>query len=111
MCTVLGAYLDPMADKIFINALSASLWYSGILPGPLVGLWLARDVALIVGAASFVRSQSQDNNHAFDPTVTPLRVNPTNMSKVNTGLQFVTLGAGIIYPLSSIPPEVLTGLW
>ena len=113
MSTVLGAYLDPMADKIIINALSASLWYTSILPGPLVALWLGRDVLLIVGAASFVRSQSQDNTHAFDPTVTPLRVNPTMVSKINTALQFLTVGVGIVYPLSNtiISPQVLSGLW
>jgi cardiolipin synthase (CMP-forming) len=111
MATVLGAYLDPMADKIIINVLSATLWYTGILPGPLVALWFSRDILLIVGSASFVRSQSKDNTHAFDPTVTPLKVNPTMTSKVNTALQFILLGVGIVYPISNIPPEMLSGLW
>lgn len=109
MSTVLGAYLDPFADKVLINTLSASLWYTGVLPGPLVALWFGRDIVLMVGSAYYVRSLSQDNTHAFDPTATPLKVNPSNVSKANTVLQFLTLGIGIVYPLYDIPPEVLSG--
>ena len=113
MATVLGGYLDPMADKIIINMLACSLWYTAVLPTPLVGLWLGRDVLLIVGTATYVRSQSTNNATAFDPTVTPLQVRPTMVGKVNTVLQFVTLGVGIVYPLyaTSIPAEAFTGLW
>ena len=111
MATVLGGYLDPMADKIFINVLAVSLCYTGILPTPLVGLWLGRDVLLVVGAARHVRSHSKNSAMAYDPVVTPLKVNPTNLSKANTAFQFITLGVGIVYPLYSVPPELLTGLW
>jgi phosphatidylglycerophosphate synthase len=111
MATVLGAFLDPMADKIFINVLAGSLWYISILPTPLVVLWLARDVALIYGAASYVRSHSDNAAHAYDPTVTPLKVNPTMLSKLNTALQFTTVGLGIVSPLGVVPPALLTGMW
>lgn len=111
MSTVLGAFLDPMADKIIINVLSISLWYTEILPTPLVGLWFAKDFLLIFGCAAYVRTQSKDSSMAYDPVTTPLKVLPTKTSKINTALQFLTLGVGIVYPLSSIPPEVLTGLW
>jgi cardiolipin synthase (CMP-forming) len=111
MATVLGAYLDPMADKIFINVLAGSLWYISILPTPLVILWLARDVALIYGAASYVRSHSDNAAHAYDPTVTPLKVTPTTLSKLNTALQFTTVGLGIVSPLGVVPAGLLTGMW
>ena len=114
MATVLGGYLDPMADKIIINVLSVSLWYTAILPTPLVALWFGRDILLIVGAATYVRSHSKESASAYeiyDPTVTPLKVNPTQLSKANTVLQFVTLGVGIVYPLYDIPPEAFSGLW
>jgi len=112
MATVMGGYLDPFADKVFINVLACSLCYTEILPLPLVGLWLARDVLLFFGAAAYVRSHSRDATHAFDPLATPLKVNSSMLSKTNTLLQFVTLGVGIVYPLYTVPPEfVLTGLW
>ncbi|CAB9498672.1 Probable cardiolipin synthase (CMP-forming) [Seminavis robusta] len=110
MSTVLGAFLDPMADKVFINVLAGSLWYTGVLPTPLVALWLARDLALIVGCASYVRYHSENSAHAFDPSVTPLKVNPTLLSKANTALQFTTVGMGIVYPLGVIADPVLTGV-
>ena len=45
--TVLGTYLDPIADKIFISIMSLTMWYTGALPGMLVGLWVARDVGMV----------------------------------------------------------------
>ena len=34
----------------------------------------------------------------MDPATTPLQVNPTNISKFNTALQFLTLAVGIVHP-------------
>ena len=45
--TVLGTYLDPIADKFFISIMSLTMWYTGALPGMLVGLWVARDVGMV----------------------------------------------------------------
>jgi cardiolipin synthase len=107
MSTVLGTYLDPLADKILINVLSLSLWYNGALPTVLVGLWLAKDVGLTVGAYSYVARNTLQGKPVMDPLTTPLKVNPTVMSKVNTGLQFATLSLGILLP---IHPGVESGL-
>jgi cardiolipin synthase len=98
MSTVLGTYLDPLADKILINVLSLSLWYNGTLPTALVGLWLAKDVGLSVGAYSYVSRNTAQGKPVMDPLTTPLKVNPTVTSKVNTGLQFATLSLGILLP-------------
>lgn len=111
MSTVLGAFLDPMADKIIINVLSLSLWYTEMLPTPLVILWFGKDFLLIFGTAAYIRMKSKDVSMAYDPVTTPLKVLPTKTSKINTALQFATLGVGIVFPLYNIPPEVLTGLW
>lgn len=35
----------------------------------------------------------------WDPITTPLQVNPTTISKVNTALQFATLAVGIAHPV------------
>jgi len=111
MSTVLGGYLDPMADKVVINVLAASLWYTSILPTPLTVIWFGRDILLIIGTATYARMNSKDSTVAFDPTVTPLKVNPTMIGKCNTALQFLTLGTGIALPLYNVPPELFTGLW
>lgn len=111
MSTVLGAFLDPLADKLVINLLSVSLWYTEILPTPLVALWFAKDFCIVLIGAAYLRSQSKDSATAFDPVTNPVKVLPTQTSKINTALQFITLGVGIVYPLWNIPPPILTGLW
>lgn len=37
--------------------------------------------------------------YVADPLTTPLKINPTQTSKVNTALQFATLALGIVTPL------------
>jgi cardiolipin synthase len=96
--TVLGTYLDPMADKILINVLAVSLCYDGILPGPMVGLWLLKDVGLIVTCYQAVADNTPEGAAVMDPLRTPLKVTPTTISKVNTFLQFTTISLGLLQP-------------
>jgi cardiolipin synthase len=100
MATVLGSYLDPLADKLFINVVSLSLWYADILPTPLICLWLARDVGLM-GAAWYLYAGS----------ITTIQVEPTTISKANTALQFLTLYVALLQPLHYIPPGALEAVW
>jgi cardiolipin synthase len=98
--TVLGTYLDPLADKILINTTATSLWYVGVLPTPLVVLWWTKDIVLVGATYAHVAQRTPDAASVWsvmDPVRTPLRVSPTATSKVNTGLQFVTLAAGLAY--------------
>lgn len=112
MSTVLGTYLDPLADKVLINVLAASLWHNEILPTPLVTLWLARDVAFMAGTYIYVRANTGNGNWVADPITTPLKVEPTNISKINTGLQFLTLSIGLLQPIfTPLSPELLIPLW
>jgi cardiolipin synthase len=110
--TVMGTYLDPLGDKILVNVLSLALWVNGTLPTPLVALWMARDAALVVGTYYYVAKHTpRDAAFVVDPLTTPLRVNPTVTSKVNTALQFATLSLGIISPLyPAVIPFYLNGL-
>jgi len=109
--TVLGTYLDPFADKFIINILSASLWYVSLLPGPIVSLWLARDVGLVYTSYRFVANRTVAGRAVIDPSRTPLKVNPTLVSRVNTVLQFGTISAGMAQPLFGLPEDVVLGLW
>lgn len=112
MGTVLGTYLDPLADKILINVLSVSLWYSDILPTPLIVLWMGRDAALMGATVLIVKSQTKSDDHfVVDPVNTPLKVEPTNISKLNTAFQFLTLGVGMLQPVYGVPPDILESLW
>lgn len=46
----------------------------------------------------YVQSHTAAGKAVMDPLTTPLQVNPTTISKVNTALQFVTLAVGIVHP-------------
>ncbi|KAL4433869.1 hypothetical protein ABPG75_000310 [Micractinium tetrahymenae] len=48
--SVIGSYLDPLADKVLICSVVAALGWSGVLPGPVVGIIVGRDVLLVTGA-------------------------------------------------------------
>jgi cardiolipin synthase len=53
--TILGTFLDPIADKWIIAVLSTALAYKGVLPIPLVGLWLLRNSLLIGYTYSYMK--------------------------------------------------------
>lgn len=108
--TVLGTYLDPLADKFMINTLAVSLWYTALLPGPLVGIWLARDVGLIVTSFVFVANRTKGGESVINPETTPLKVQPSTISKVNTVLQFCTISGGMAQPLVGLDPNIVLGL-
>jgi cardiolipin synthase len=104
--TVLGTYLDPFADKFFINSLAISLWYSGILPTPLIALWATKDCILLGGMGWYLyKEQGTFNFFSNSIHTKPLTVTPSALGKANTGLQFATLAIGIVTPV--VPPDYL----
>jgi len=126
--TVLGTYLDPFADKFFISIMSLTMWHTGSLPGLLVGLWIARDVGIVGSVYWLVRketvrkqsskcqdgvdSEGSNNMAVMDPQNTPLKVQASFMSKVNTALQIGLIALGIAgeVPMVDIPPELMISL-
>lgn len=102
MTTVLGAYLDPLADKALIVSIYVTLGINGLIPRWLVILVVSRDILIIGGIMlSWVLG-------------TPLKIKPLLVSKLNTVAQIVfacavlgSLGFGIEIPLVNL---VLTGL-
>lgn len=80
----LGAYLDPVADKLLMTSVFVILGVINALPVWLVVLVVSRDIAIIAAVMiSFVMS-------------TPLQMRPLKISKVNTAVQIalaaLTLG-------------------
>jgi cardiolipin synthase (CMP-forming) len=113
--TVLGTYLDPLADKVLINGLAVSLWYANILPSPLVALWAIKDIVLLSGTAWYLQREQRTINFFSNSIATqPLTVTPSLLGKVNTGLQFTTLLVGLLTPIVSntvlLLPEMLQSL-
>ncbi|KAI9221089.1 CDP-alcohol phosphatidyltransferase-domain-containing protein [Blastocladiella britannica] len=110
MTSVLGTILDPMADKVLMTTLTVSLGMAGMIPGPMAALIIGRDVGLVL--ASFViRYKSLPPPKTFarywDFSLVSAEVHPTLVSKANTALQLVYVGAALAAP--TIP--LVGALW
>lgn len=108
MKTVLGSYLDPLADKLIINVVAVSIWYQPstlvLLPTPLVTLWFLKDAVLV--AATYRIWRQQEGSRLIE-------VHPTRISKINTTLQFGTLTTCLLNPwiVDATLEPVLYSLW
>jgi cardiolipin synthase len=74
--SIVGAYLDPIADKVLIHSLFGILTYQGHIPLWLVLLALGRDVAIVATVAVFTRLAKPG-----------LRMQPLFISKLTTFAQ------------------------
>ena len=77
--TRLGAIADPAADKLLSLVVFVVLALQGHVPWWLLGLVVGRDLVIVIGAMAYRHVLGN-----FD-------VQPTLLSKVNTGLQVVML--------------------
>ncbi|KAE9399310.1 hypothetical protein BT96DRAFT_1019630 [Gymnopus androsaceus JB14] len=102
MTSVLGTILDPAADKALMTTLTVTLSMKGMLPVPLAVLILGRDVLLSL-SAFYIRYTSLPPPKTFsrywDFGIPSAEVHPTDISKVNTGLQLLLMGTTTISPL------------
>ena len=77
MTTVLGAYLDPLADKALLVSIYVTLGVNGLLPRWLVILVVSRDVMIVGGVMLSWLVGS------------PVKMKPLIVSKLNTVAQIV----------------------
>jgi cardiolipin synthase len=84
--TVLGAFLDPIADKLLIASAFAGLAVLRIVPSWLAVIVISRDVVIFLGVAIF-------GIFHIDFAVRPARI-----SKVTTCLQLFTAFLVLLYP-------------
>lgn len=94
--SIVGKFLDPLADKVIITTLCISMGYKGMLPLELVGVILLRDLILVGGTVYYRLRTLPKHAHFFDPTTVSLEANPTLLSKANTVLQFGVLGSALL---------------
>jgi len=111
--TVLGAFIDPVADKVMIAALAAGLAAKGLIPVPLFALIVGRDVILI-GASFYIRAKERPlNSPFFDTTYSAtFQIIPSDLSKLNTGIQFLLVTLSLFNFTFSAPSiATLEPLW
>ncbi len=78
--TVVGRYLDPLADKALLVSVFISLGICGYLPSWLVIMVVFRDVLIVAGALLY---------HTLTQNLT---LEPLRISKLNTAAQIVLVG-------------------
>jgi len=95
--TSLGAFLDPLADKLLLTTSYVVMAFCHLAPGWLAVMVASRDLLIVVGLAVLAW-----NSHV--PTI-----HPTMDSKITTFLQIVTLA--YLLGRAYLPvPEWLVGL-
>jgi cardiolipin synthase len=103
MTSELGAYLDPLADKILLVSIYVALGITGYAPRWLVILVVSRDL-LIVGAVML--SWLMDR---------PLAIKPLLISKLNTVAQILYAGMvlgsiGLAFDLGWLMPTTMAAV-
>ncbi len=93
--TELGAYLDPVADKVLLVSIYVALALADVVPKTLAILVVSRDVMIVGGV---IISRLLDN---------PLEIRPLLISKLNTTAQ-IAFAAAV---LGGKAFEVSFGLW
>ncbi|MED6146338.1 hypothetical protein PIB30_033542 [Stylosanthes scabra] len=101
--SVVGSYLDPLADKVLIACVAVAMVHKDLLHPGLVGIVVLRDV-LLVGGAVYLRAsslgwkwKSWSDFVNLDGT-SRQKVEPLFISKVNTVLQLALVAAALIQP-------------
>lgn len=82
--TQLGAFLDPMADKLLIVSAFVTLVLLGKLPVWLVIIIVSRDMILIMGSLIIYF------------TTHNLKIEPSIIGKITTAMQFVTVTLALV---------------
>jgi cardiolipin synthase len=109
--TVVGTVIDPMADKALMTISVIALAIQNIIPPWLAVIILGRDVALSF-TAFYYRWISlpppKTMARYWDFSLPSAEVRPTEISKWNTFLQLLLVGAGMTMP---VLPEAVIAAW
>lgn len=106
--TVVGSVIDPMADKALMTISVVALAMANGIPWWLASIILLRDVGLGVAAIYFrwiSLPPPKTMTRYWDFSLPSAEVKPTQISKYNTFLQLLLVGAGVALPV--VPVAIL----
>jgi cardiolipin synthase len=83
--TILGAYLDPIADKLLLSASFVTLAILGIIPSWLTVIVISRDFIILLGIA------------ILSLMSVPFEIKPAVISKATTALQLGTIFFALLH--------------
>jgi cardiolipin synthase len=88
--TMLGQYLDPVADKLLLSTLFLVLMHKGLIPPRVTVMVFGRDVGILVVAAILYAAAGR---REFTPSI---------FGKANTLAQIAAVAAVLLYQLTSV---------
>src|ERR1039457_3729039 len=88
--SMLGQYLDPVADKLLLSTLFLVLFYKGLMPGTVTVLVFGRDVGILLVAAMLYAAAGRREFH------------PSIYGKANTLAQISAVAAVLLHQVT--PP-------
>ena len=90
----IGTILDPLGDKLLVGCLTGCLAFQGSLPLVVAGCWFGRDIYLI-SQTFYIRYLTCPRpvtwRKYWDTSAATIKIEPSFVSKVNTGLQIGVL--------------------
>jgi cardiolipin synthase len=95
--TVLGSYLDPIADKVLITTCFLALAILKVIPGWLAVVVISRDVIILLGISIL-----SIMNVSFE-------IKPLFVSKVTTTLQIASVFLALTF--KALPCPYIDGAW
>jgi cardiolipin synthase len=88
--TMLGQYLDPVADKLLLSTLFLVLMHKGLIPARVTVLVFGRDVGILVVAALLYAATGR---REFRPSI---------FGKANTLAQIAAVAAVLLHQLTAV---------
>jgi len=88
--TMLGQYLDPVADKLLLSTLFLVLMHKGLIPARVTILVFGRDVGILVVAAILYAATGR---REFKPSL---------LGKANTLAQIAAVSAVLLHQLTEV---------
>ena len=86
--SMLGQYLDPVADKLLLSTLFLVLFYKGLIPGTVTALVFGRDVGILLVAAILYAAVGRREFH------------PSIFGKANTLAQISAVAAVLLHQVT-----------
>ncbi len=89
--TMLGQYLDPVADKLLLSTLFVVLMYKGLMPTRVTVLVFGRDVGILLVSAILYAAAGRREFH------------PSIFGKANTLSQVTLVAVVLLHQLTHVP--------
>jgi cardiolipin synthase len=96
--TAIGAYLDPIADKLMLTTAFVFLAILGIIPSWLTVIVIARDVIILLGVLIL-----QLTSHKVE-------IKPIFLGKASTVLQLATIAWSLVTPFSMLMKSIFPAI-